>query len=106
MILYRHVAIGRPFLWESSTQHGARWHQEGERPVHYFADTPDGAWAEFLRQLDVNDIEEIQFLRRDIWAINVEVEPEDVRRIPRSTLTGDKSTYRQCQAIAKEFRQR
>ena len=49
MILYRHADPRFPFLWESSEQPPARWHDSNEGPVHYFADTPDGAWAEFLR---------------------------------------------------------
>ena len=49
MILFRHADPRFPFLWETADQPGARWHGDREGPAHYFADTPDGAWAEFLR---------------------------------------------------------
>jgi hypothetical protein len=49
MIVYRHADARFPFLWEGASQPPARWHGPGEGPVQYFADTPDGARAEFLR---------------------------------------------------------
>ena len=49
MILYRHAHSRFPFFGESTDQLAARRHGAGEAPVHYFADPPDGAWAEFVR---------------------------------------------------------
>jgi hypothetical protein len=46
-MLFRHTDPRFPFLWESTDQPPARWHDRGEGPVQYLADTPDGAWAEF-----------------------------------------------------------
>jgi hypothetical protein len=50
MIVYRHADPRFLFLWESAAQPSARWHGLDDEPVQYFADTPDGAWAEFLRR--------------------------------------------------------
>ena len=49
MIAFRQVDARYPFLWEDGSQPAGRWHGDGEGPAHYFADTPDGALAEFLR---------------------------------------------------------
>ena len=50
MIGFRNVDPAYPFLWEGPGQHESRWNREGEGPVHFFADTPDGAWAAFEKQ--------------------------------------------------------
>jgi hypothetical protein len=49
MIVYRQADLRFLFFWESADEFPACWHGAGESPVQYFADTPDGAWAEFLR---------------------------------------------------------
>lgn len=57
MIAYRN---SDPRYWQLSvlsTQPAARWHGTGEGPAHYFADTPTGAWAEFLRHEEITDAE-------------------------------------------------
>jgi hypothetical protein len=42
-------------LWEAASQPAARWHADGEGPAQYLADTPVGAWAEFLRHEGITD---------------------------------------------------
>ena len=64
MIVYRHADPRFPFLWEGNDQPPARWHGQGEGPVQYFADTPDGAWAEFLRHEGIRADAELVNLRR------------------------------------------
>jgi hypothetical protein len=56
MIHYRHADPRFPFLWESNDQPPG--------PVQYFADTPDGAWAEFLRHEGIRADAELVNLRR------------------------------------------
>src|ERR1043166_9474725 len=75
MIVYRHADPRFPFLWETSDQPQARWHGRGEGPVQYFADTPDGAWAEFLRHEGINQEAELVHIRRVLWAIEA---PDDL----------------------------
>ena len=104
MIVYRHCSKNRPFVWESADQPSARWHAHGEGPVHYFADTPDGAWAEFLRHAEVDDLSELDHIQRDIWAIEIDNEPPYRPNLPYATLVGDKSTYAACQAAARQLR--
>ena len=71
MILYRHTPPALPFLWETPEQPPGRWHGEGEGPAHYLADTPDGAWAEFLRHEDITRPGELAGIDRAIWAVEV-----------------------------------
>ena len=106
MILFRHCDRRFPFLWESSAQPGARWHAEGEGPVQYFADTPSGAWAEFLRHEGVREEKELEGIRRALWAVEVPLEALDVReaKLDPTVLRGGPDAYPQCQGEARRLR--
>src|SRR5262245_35559277 len=69
VIVYRHADPRFPLLWESAGQPPARWHGVAEGPVQYFADTPDGACAEFLRHEGITRETEIVNFRRAMWAV-------------------------------------
>lgn len=110
MILFRHCDGRYPFLWESEEQPAGRWHGDGEGPAQYLADTPDGAWAEFLRHEEITDAEDLKGLRRALWAVEIDIERE---RIPESAqdvdladdvVTGGPATYTACQAEARRLR--
>lgn len=60
------------FLWETDGQPAARWHGAGEGPAHYLADTPDGAWAEFLRHESITAPEDLDGVARALWAVRVD----------------------------------
>jgi hypothetical protein len=95
-----------PFFWDLSTQSAARWHADGEGPVQYLADTPDGAWAEFLRHEGITEVVDLEGVRRSLWAIEVVDEAELVARpdLDHATLHGDMSSYPACQAEARRLR--
>jgi len=105
MILFRHADPRFPFLCESSDQPPARWHGPGEGPVQYLADTPDGAWAEFLRYEGITEESDVANVRRAVWAIQV---PEDLPtvmpRLRHAALTGDLKTYDRCRREARRLR--
>jgi hypothetical protein len=105
LIVYRHADPRFPFLWEGLDQPPARWHVPGEGPVHYFADTPDGAWAEFLRHEGITNESELVNMRRALWAIEL---PEEfspgIPRLPEPVLTGGIETYEACQKEARRLR--
>jgi hypothetical protein len=105
MIVYLHCDPRFPFLWESPEQPPARWHGQGEGPVQYFADTPDGAWAEFLRHEGITAESEVANIRRALWVIEL---PDDLApepsRLPESVLTGGIPTYERCQIEARQLR--
>ncbi len=106
MILFRHADPRFPFLWEGAGQPPGRWHAGGEGPVHYLADTPVGAWAEFLRHEEITDAEDVATIRRAIYAVEVDDVPATTPRLPRRTLQGGLDTYPACQAEAARARGR
>ena len=105
MIVYRHSDPRFPFLWESNDQPPARWHGPGEGPVQYFADTPDGAWAEFLRHEGITAEAELVNVRRALWAIELRDDlTAKVPRVAQTILTGGFETYEECQKEARRLR--
>mgnify|MGYP000566120910 CR=1 FL=1 len=88
MIGYRHVDARFPFLWEDAAQPPGRWHGPGEGPVHTFADTPDGAWAELLRHEEITDPADVLTIRRALWAVELGEIDLAHPRLPRRILTG------------------
>ncbi len=106
MIVFRQADPRQPFLWSDASQPAARWHADGEGPAHYFADTPDGAWAEFLRHEEITDPEDAATLRRALWAVEIGDEPLKPASLPAAVLTGGRDTYRACQDHARRLRRR
>jgi len=105
MIVYRHADPRFPFLWEGVDQPAARWHGPGEGPVQYLADTPDGAWAEFLRHEGITKEAELINVRRALWAIEIPDDlPAETPRLPNRVLTGGIGTYEECQREARRLR--
>jgi RES domain len=105
VILYRQADPRFPFLQETANQPAARWHAAGEGPVQYLADTPDGAWAEFIRHEEITREEELENVRRALWVIHV---PDSIRpaelQIKPKIATGGLETYQACQAEARRLR--
>jgi RES domain len=104
MIGFRHADPRYPFLWEDASQPAARWHGAGEGPAQYCCDTPDGAWAEFLRHEEITDPEDLSTIRRALWAIELGEEPYRKPRLSSRLLIGDPKTYRACQKEARRLR--
>src|SRR5262245_9617312 len=104
MIVFRQVDARYPFLWDDARQPAGRWHAAGEGPVHYFADTPDGAWAEFIRHEEITDPEDLPTIRRQMWAVEIgNPEMHDVD-LPRHVVTGGPGSYARCQRYAASLR--
>ncbi len=104
MIGFRHCDPRVPFLWEDASQPEARWHGPGEGPAHYFADTPDGAWAEFLRHEEIKDPSDLPTIRRAMWAIELRDDPFEEPALSNDFLTGGLATHAACQAEARRLR--
>lgn len=105
MILFRQTNPVFPFLWESTAQPEGRWHGTGEGPVHYFADTPDGAWAEFLRHQDIHDPIDLQGIRRTLWAVEVpSVDRLNPVALPHKICVGGFESYPVCQNEARRLK--
>jgi hypothetical protein len=105
MIVFRQVDARHPFLWDDDRQPAGRWHADGEGPAHYFADTPDGAWAEFLRHEEITDPQDLATIRRQMWAVEIGEPAMQLVDLPRSVLTGGPDTYARCQRHAATLRQ-
>jgi len=107
-IWFRNADRRWPFLWEDSSQPPARWHGAGDGPAQYLADTPDGAWAEFLRHEEITDPVDLEGIARHLWAVEVasdEEEPEPaVPQLPRTVLQGGLDSYPACQQEARRLR--
>ena len=104
MIGFRQVDARYPFLWEDSRQPPGRWHGEGEGPAHYVADTPDGAWAEFLRHEEITDPDDLPTIRRQLWAIDLGDEPAEPVHLRATVLRGGPESYPRCQQEAAALR--
>lgn len=108
MILFRRAPSGLPFLWErGEAQPAGRWHAAGQGPTQYLADTPDGAWAELIRHLEITDPADLSGIRETLWALEVPDELAPTRpRLDPQTLGGDLESYPACQAEAARLRAR
>ena len=104
MVAFRHVDPRCPFLWEGADQPAARWHAAGDGPTHHFSDTPDGAWAEFLRHEEISDPEDLATIRRDLWAVDLGDPSLASPDLPREVLTGGRASYSACRAEASRLR--
>ena len=104
MIVYRQTDPRFPFLWEDAGQPEGRWHGPGEGPVHYFADTPDGAWAELLRHEEITDPLDVLTIRRAMWCVDVPDAPLPAPELPDRAMRGGRDTYARCQAEARRMR--
>ena len=93
MIVFRHADPRLPFLWETAGQPPGRWHGAGRGPAHYLADTPEGAWAEFLRHEEITDPADLAGVRRAMWAIEIPDLPKARPKLPKGTLRGGTGTY-------------
>lgn len=106
MIGFRHVDPRFPFLRKTGVQPPARWHGAGKGPVHYLAETPDGAWAEFLRHEEIVDPAELEGVERALWAIELPEPPSVTPLLPVGTMTGGTDSYAACRAAARRLRRR
>jgi RES domain len=106
LILFRHCDRRFPFLWESAGQPAARWHADGEGPAQYLADTPSGAWAEFLRHEGITDEADLAGVERALWAVDVDVDAIafGVPKLRRRTQLGGIASYPRCQVEARRLR--
>lgn len=103
MIAFRHADARFPFLREDVFQPAGRWNAEG-RLTHYFSDTPDGAWAEFLRHEEIVDPQDLPTIRRALWAVDIGDAPLPRAPLPPETLTGGPESWPDCQRWADDRR--
>ena len=107
MIAFRHTDPRFPFLQE--TEHASyppgRWNARGEL-THYFSDTPDGAWAEFLRHEEIMDAKDLPTIRRALWAVDIGVAPAPQFDPPKARMLGGRDNWPACQRWARALRRK
>jgi hypothetical protein len=101
---FRHCDPRYPFLWTGADQPPARWHAAGEGPANYFCDTPEGAWAEFLRHEEIIDAVDLAGVRRSLWAVALPADDYAQPRLDDGTLLGGAESYSTCQAESRRLR--
>lgn len=104
MIAFRHCDSRFPFLWSSGAQAPARWHGPNDDPTNYLADTPAGAWAEFLRHEGITDPADLAGVRRSLWAVEIPAGGYEKPVLADAVLKGDTRSYPACQSEAKRLR--
>ena len=105
MIVFRQADPRYPFLWRDPSQPAGRWHGAGEGPAHYFADTPDGAWAELLRHEEIDSPEDAATLRRALWVVDIGKRARTRVSLDDATSRGGPESYPACQAHARALRE-
>ncbi len=100
MIVFRHNDSRFPFLWETANQPCARWHREREGPVQYLADTPGGAWAEFLRHEETIDEIDLDGISRALWAVRLTDTDFATPELPDDVVRGGADSYEACRKEA------
>lgn len=103
---FRNADGRHPFFWDSDRQPPARWHGPGDGPAQYLSNTPDGAWAEFLRHEEITDPADLDGIRRTIWAVELDLEKESIAEpeLADDTLSGGRESHEQCQEEARRIR--
>lgn len=101
---FRHCDPRFGFLWLTAAQPEARWHAAGEGPANYFADTPTGAWAEFLRHEEITDAADLAGVKRSLWAVELPDDGYVVPALPAAVLQGGVASYPDCQEAARKLR--
>lgn len=104
MTWYRNADPRYPFLWSDARQPAARWHGAGEGPANYFSDTPDGAWAEFLRHEEITTLVDLAGVSRAMWCAEVRVARAETPALPDDELFGDQASYQACQRESRALR--
>jgi hypothetical protein len=101
---FRHCDHRKPFLWQSDVQPPARWHGASEGPANYFADTPIGAWAEFLRHEEITDPADLAGVRRSLWVVELPEGEYATPKLSQRVMTGGLLSYAACQVEARRLR--
>src|SRR5207237_5137142 len=70
------------------------------------ADTPYGAWAEFLRHEEITDPVDLPTIHRQMWSVDIGDAAAQPVKLPWAILVGGRETYARCQQAARDLRER
>jgi RES domain-containing protein len=84
-VAYRYSSYDTPFWVRENTLAG-RWHRHGDGPTQYLALSTDGAWAELIRNEELQAEDEVAMVSVPMWAVSVE-----------QSMIADYSTFEQAE---------
>jgi len=68
---WRVADYDRP-LWVSPNRNAGRWNQAGSPPTQYWSTHPAAAWAEALRNSQVDSLQDLHQQRRRLWVARLQ----------------------------------
>lgn len=68
---FRYSSYDVPF-WARPNTTDERWHNVGDGPTQYLSATPDGAWAELIRNENLRSENELRLVEMPLWQARVE----------------------------------
>ena len=57
------------FWWQSAGQRACRWKRDGDETIHYLANTPTAAWAEWIRHQESEDPDDLAGVAASLWTV-------------------------------------
>lgn len=68
---FRYSSYDVPF-WARSNTTDERWHSAGDGPTQYLSATPDGAWAELIRNENLRSEADLALVQMPLWQAQVD----------------------------------
>ena len=73
--------------------------------MQYFADSPDGAWCEFVRHEEITELDDLAGVRHAMWVVEIgDVTGLHDSALPLTVLQGDVDSYEQCREESRSVR--
>lgn len=68
---FRYSSYDVPF-WARANTTNERWHLAGDGPTQYLSVTPDGAWAELIRNENLRSENDLSLVAMPLWQARIE----------------------------------
>ncbi|HEX2393171.1 MAG TPA: RES family NAD+ phosphorylase [Solirubrobacterales bacterium] len=108
---FRYSSYDVPF-WVRSNTTDERWHSAGEGSTQYLSATPDGAWAELIRNENLRSEADLAMVAMPLWQVQIDqghvadyrnFETADEAGFDPEALVSD--DQRRCRAEGKRLRE-
>lgn len=108
---FRYSSYDVPF-WARPNTTDERWHGAGDGPTQYLSATPDGAWAELIRNENLRSEADLALVQMPLWQAQIEQAriadyhdfetAEDVGFEPEALIDDDQAA---CRAEGRRLRE-
>jgi hypothetical protein len=68
---FRYSSYDVPF-WVRANTSNERWHRAGDGSTQYLSATPDGAWAELIRNENLRSESDLALVAMPLWQVRIE----------------------------------